>query len=251
MCGRYALTLPPDAVRRYFGYADQPNFPPRYNIAPTQPIAIMRLERGADGALQRRFALVRWGLLPSWVKDPKSFPLIINARDDGLPDKPSFRGAMRHRRCIVLADGFYEWLKTPLKTKAPKRPFLIRRPDRAPIGFAGLWEHWLGADGSELETACIVTTHANGVMSAVHDRMPAILESADFAAWLDTREVAPQDAMRLVRPAPDEALELLAIGPAVGKVGNDGPDLQAPVAALISERDAPSPLAARPVSEDS
>jgi putative SOS response-associated peptidase YedK len=122
-------------------------------------------------------------------------------------------------------------MKTPLKTRAPKRPFLIRRPDRAPLGFAGLWEHWLGADGSEIETACIVTTHANGRMAAVHDRMPAILEPDEFAAWLDARASAPQDAMRLLRPAPDEALELLAIGPSVGKVGNDGPQLQTPLAA--------------------
>ena len=228
MCGRYAITLPPDAMRAYFAYVEQPNFPPRYNIAPTQPIPIVRLERDRDGGAARHFALVRWGLLPAWVKDPKAFPLIINARDDGLPDKASFRGAMRHRRCIVIADAFYEWMKTPMKTRAPKRPFMIRRKSGAPMAFAGLWEHWLGADGSEVETACIVTTSANGLVAAIHDRMPAILEPADFEPWLDTRGTSPEQAMRLVRPAPDDALEMVEIGPAIGSVANDGAGLQAP-----------------------
>lgn len=228
MCGRYAVTTPPEAVRAYFGYVEQPNFPPRYNIAPTQPIPVVRLERERDQGRARHFALVRWGLLPSWVKDPRDFPLIIDARDDSLLTKASFRGAMRHRRCLVVADGFYEWRKTPLKTRAPKQPFLIRRVDGAPLAFAGLWESWLGADGSELDTACIVTTQANGLVAAIHDRMPAILEPGDFDAWLDERATSPEQAMRLIRPAPDDALEMIEIGPAVGDVANDGPQLQTP-----------------------
>lgn len=229
MCGRYAITLPPEAVRAYFGYVEQPNFPPRYNVAPTQPIAIVRLERERDGAKARHFALVRWGLIPSWVKVPRDFPLIINARDDSILTKASFRGAIRHRRCLVIADGFYEWRKTPLKTRAPKQPFLIRRPNRGPIAFAGLWESWLGADGSEIDTACIVTTTANGLVGAIHDRMPAILEPKDFDAWLDERATTPEEAMRLIRPAPGETLEMIEIGPDVGKVANDAPELQTPV----------------------
>lgn len=234
MCGRYAITLPPQAVRDYFGYDEQPNFPPRYNIAPTQPIPIVRLERDRDAGARRHFALVRWGLIPSWVKDPRDFPLIINARDDSIPVKASFRTAIRHRRCLVIADGFYEWRKTPLKTRAPKQPFLIRRPNGGPIAFAGLWESWLGADGSEVDTACIVTTHANGLMAAIHDRMPAILEPAQFDDWLDERRTTPDEAMRLIRPAPDATLELVEVGPAVGNVAHDGPQLQEPVARAIS-----------------
>jgi len=228
MCGRYALTLPPEAVRAYFDYVEQPNFPPRYNIAPTQPIPIMRLERDRDQGRVRHFALVRWGLLPSWVKDPREFPLIINARDDTILAKASFRAAIRHRRCLVIADGFYEWRKTPLKTRAPKQPFLIRRVDRAPLAFAGLWESWLGADGSELDTACIVTTPANGLLAAIHDRMPAILDPENFDAWLDERKTTPDEAMRLIRPAPDDLLEMVEIDPAVGNGANDGPQIQTP-----------------------
>jgi putative SOS response-associated peptidase YedK len=229
MCGRYAITLPPDAVRAYFGYVEQPNFPPRYNIAPTQPIPIVRLERDRDGGAKRHFALVRWGLIPGWVKDPREFPLIINARDDALAVKASYRAAIRHRRCLVIADGFYEWRKTPLKTRAPKQPFLIRRVGGAPMAFAGLWESWLGADGSEIDTACIVTTTANGLIGAVHDRMPAILEPRDFDAWLDERATPPDEAVALIKPAANEALEMIEIGPAVGAVANDGPQIQTPV----------------------
>ena len=229
MCGRYAITLPPEAVRAYFGYTDQPNFPPRYNIAPTQPIPVVRLERDRLGATRRRFALMRWGLIPSWVKDPRDFPLIINARDDSILAKASFCGAIRHRRCLIVADGFYEWRKTPLKTRAPKQPFLIRRRDGQPMAFAGLWESWLGAEGSELDTACIVTTTANVLVAAIHDRMPAILEPQHFEAWLDERATTPEQAMRLIKSAPDDALEMIEIGPAVGKVGNDGPEIQTPV----------------------
>ena len=215
MCGRYALTLPPAAVRAYFGYVDQPNFPPRYNIAPTQPIAIMRLEQGV-----RRFALARWGFLPAFVKDPKDFPLILNARAEGIADKPSFRAAIRRRRCIVLADGFYEWRRLG---KA-RQPFLIRRPDGAPLAFAGLWEGWGAADGSEIDTACIITCGPNGVMAAIHDRMPVILPPEVFGLWLDPHAEG-KDILPLLRPAPDDDLELVAVSTAVNSVANDGPAL--------------------------
>lgn len=154
MCGRYAMTLPPEAARSYFRYGEIPNFPPRYNIAPTQPIPIVRL----DGAGSRRFALVRWGFIPSFVKDMKAFPLIINAKAEGIDGKPSFRAAVRRRRCLIIADGFYEWRQDGSGSKAPKQPFLMRRPDGGPMAFAGLYETWQAAEGSEIETACIITT---------------------------------------------------------------------------------------------
>lgn len=218
MCGRFALTLPPEAVRSYFGYREQPNFPPRYNIAPTQPIALVRQEAG-----HRTFALARWGFLPAFVKDMREFPLILNARAEGIEVKPSFRAAIRRRRCLIMADGFYEWRRLG---KA-RQPFLIRRPNRGPIAFAGLWETWHAPDGSEIDTACIITCGPNAVVSAIHDRMPVILDPAAFSFWLDPS--SPADAvLGLLRPAPDHALELLPVSSAVNAATNEGPDVQEP-----------------------
>ena len=139
MCGRYAITLPPEAIRALFGYLEQPNFPPRYNIAPTQPIPDRDRTRAHRSDSERHFLLVRWGFLPGFVKDPKEFPLIINARAETLAEKPSFRAAFKRRRCLVIADGFYEWRRAaPGVAKGPKQPYLIRRVDGAPMGFAGL-----------------------------------------------------------------------------------------------------------------
>ena len=196
MCGRYALTATPDEVRRTFGYVDRPNFPPRDDIRPTEPIAIVVVAEGV-----RRFRLVRWGFVPSWVKDPAAFSLLINARAETALDKPSFRGAMRHGRCLVPATGFVEWQPTGA---ARKRPFRIAPRDGGIIAFAGLTETWAGADGSEIDTAAILTVDANATVAAVHDRMPAVIAEADFAAWLDTARVRAEDAAKLLRPAPDD-----------------------------------------------
>src|SRR5262245_23047210 len=133
MCGRYNITTAPEAIRRLFRYAEQPNFPPRYNVAPTQPVPIVRLENG-----ERHFALVRWGLIPGWVKDPKDFSLLINARGESVNEKPAFRNAMKYRRCLFPADGFYEW-----KEIAGRRRSYHARPKQGgPVAFAGLWEVW-------------------------------------------------------------------------------------------------------------
>lgn len=229
MCGRYAITLPPQGVREFFGYLEQPNFPPRYNIAPTQPVPVVRLERAADGRFERRFQLVRWGFLPGFVEDPRSFPLIFNARAESALDKPSFRAAMKRRRCLFVADAFYEWRREPGKGRARNsRPFLFRRADGAPMGLAGLFETWSGADGSEIDTACILTTSANGAVVAVHDRMPAIVDVKLFDSWLNCEDVAAEAAWRLLRPAENDVLEFFEIGPDVNKVANDGPWIQAP-----------------------
>jgi putative SOS response-associated peptidase YedK len=233
MCGRYAITLPPEAIRALFGYLEQPNFPPRYNIAPTQPIPVVTA--GAHtGGRERHFLLVRWGFLPGFVKDPKTFPLLINARAETLAQKPSFRAALKRRRCLVIADGFYEWRRDGLSgPKGPKQPYLIRRVDQAPIGFAGLMETWSDPNGGEIDTACIITTFANGLMAAVHDRMPAIIQPETFSTWLDNDGVDVAGASALLRPAPDEALELVPIGPAVNRVANDDPAVQTPVGEAI------------------
>src|SRR5262245_27891254 len=194
MCGRYLIISSPEAFRRLFAYSEQPNFPPRYNVAPTQPVPIMRLHEG-----KRQFALVRWGLIPSWVKDPRTFTLLINARGESVIEKPAFRAAMRRRRCIFLTDGFYEWKEEG----ARKRPYYVRMKNGGPMPLAGIWETWTGPNGEEQETAAIVTTEANRTLSAIHHRMPVILEPSGFDFWLDTVNVDAKTAAAAIAPAPD------------------------------------------------
>ncbi len=235
MCGRYAITLPPEAVRGAFAYAEHPNFPPRFNIAPTQPIPVVRADPWSAG-LARHFILMRWGFLPGFVKDPKTFPLIVNARAETLAQKPSFRAALKRRRCLVIADGFYEWRRDAGaggRRQPGRRPYLVRRTGGEPMGFAGLYETWCDPTGGEIDTACIVTTAANRLVGQLHDRMPAILEPGSFAAWLDVDGVDAGRALALLEPAPEETLELVEIGPAVNRVANDDASLQTPVAAPI------------------
>ncbi|HYP57829.1 MAG TPA: SOS response-associated peptidase [Beijerinckia sp.] len=227
MCGRFAVTLPPEAVRQFFRYIEQPNFPPRYNIAPTQPVPIVRGERDSSGQIIRHFALVRWGFLPSFVKDPKPFPLIFNARCESLLTKASFKNAMRRRRCLFIADAFYEW-RREAKGKAG-RPFLFRRRDRAPLGLGGLWETWIGPNGEEVDTGCIITTPANGATAAIHERLPAILEPERFDLWLEQDETKADEAFVLLRPPHNDVLEFFEIGAGVNKADNDGPEIQEPV----------------------
>jgi putative SOS response-associated peptidase YedK len=226
MCGRYAITLPPEAVRAFFNYIEQPNFPPRYNVAPTQPIPIVAAREHTAGA-ERHFRLVRWGFLPAFVKDAKTFPLIINARGEGIAEKASFRAAFKRRRCLVVADGYYEW--RVIAPKQPKQPYLIRRIDRAPMGFAGLYETYMDATGGELDSACIITTSANALTREVHDRMPVIVPQEAFSAWLDNEATSPADALDMLRPAPEDLLELTPISRSIGNFANDTEAVQAPV----------------------
>ena len=221
MCSRFTLISDPEAIRATFGYANQPNFPPRHNIAPTQPIAIVRV--GGNGA--RELVLVRWGLVPSWVKDPQDFSTIINARCETAAAKPSFRAAMRHRRCLIPADGFIEWTGQ----KGSKRPFFIKRGDQGLLAFAGLWEHWQGADGSEIESAVILTTQANATVSPLHNRMPVILNPEQFDAWLDCKRLAPDDVAEFLGPAEDDLLEAVEVHPRINNPANDTPDILEPL----------------------
>jgi putative SOS response-associated peptidase YedK len=226
MCGRYAITSAPEAIRRLFGYADQPNFPPRYNVAPTQPIPVVRLVEG-----QRRFALVRWGLLPSWVKDPKTFTLLINARGESVCDKPAFRAAMRRRRCLIPADGFYEWKRAG----ARKQPYYVHLKAGGPLAFAGLWETWMGPNGEELESAAIVTTNANALLAPIHDRMPVVLEPQAFDLWLDCENVDAETAAALIAPARAGLLAVYPVSTAVNRVANDDASLIAPAEEIRAE----------------
>jgi putative SOS response-associated peptidase YedK len=221
MCSRYSLTSPPEAVRAYFGYRDTPNFPPRYNIAPTQPVAVVRLNREGE----RQFRLMRWGLLPSFVKDPKRFPTLINARAEEVLDKPSFRHAMRYRRCLVVADGFYEWTGP----KGKRRPFLLRPRQPQLIAFAGIYERWRDQEGGETDTVAILTCPANSMVAALHDRMPVVLPLEHFAAWLDVKATPAEAALALLQPAPDDLLEAIELHPKINDSKRDEPDIQEPL----------------------
>ncbi len=221
MCSRYSLTSPHEAVRATFGYKNAAEFPPRYNIAPTQPVAIVRINH----AKERELALVRWGLIPSWAKEPEKFATLINARSETAAEKASFRASLRHRRCIVPADGFYEWTGKP----GHKQPHLIRQRSGETMGLAGLWEHWLGADGSEVETMAILTVEGNRDMSGIHDRMPAILAPQDYDSWLDCSSGSSVGMGKLLRPAAVGLLEIIAVSRELNNPRNDRPDVQEPI----------------------
>jgi len=221
MCGRYAVTTAPEAMRALFRYLEQPNFPPRYNVAPTQPVAIVRMVEG-----EREFALVRWGLIPAWVKDPRGFSLLINARGESVLDKPAFRNAMKRRRCLFPADGFYEWKREGDR----KQPYFVRLKSGQPMALAGLWETWSGPNGEELETAAIVTTAASRSIAHIHDRMPVVVAPEAFDFWLDPN-VDAQTAAAVIAPAPDAALEAYEVSSAVNRTANDSPDLLEPLRA--------------------
>lgn len=221
MCSRYSLTSPPEAVRAYFGYRDTPNFPARFNIAPTQPVAVV--VRDKEGL--RGFRLMRWGLLPPFVKDPKRFPTLINARAEDAREKPSFRNAMRYRRCLVPADGFYEWTGP----KGKRRPFLLRPRDPPLIAFAGLYERWRDGTGDEIDTVAILTCPANRIIAPLHDRMPVVLAHQDFDAWLDVKGTASEAALALLRPAPDDLFEAIEMHPKINDSKRDEPGIQEPL----------------------
>lgn len=193
MCGLYSFRKSPEETRSLFNYVEQPDFPPRAYVAPGGPMATVRIEQG-----ERHFALVRWGFIPSWVKEVKPGKPLINARGETVVDKPSFRSAMRRRRCLIPADGFYEWQGD---IPGKKQPYFVHRPDDGLFAFAGLWEHWLGSDGSEIETGVIVTTEPNAAIARIHTRMPVVIAPEDYATWLGG-EVA--EAAALIRPAPDD-----------------------------------------------
>src|ERR1700754_1693514 len=176
MCGRFVITSPPAALRLIFGYIEQPNFPPRHHVAPPQPIPVVMVENGI-----RHFRLMRWGLLPAWVKDPRKFTLLINARAETVLEKPAFKNAIKRRRCLIPADGYYEWQASGGR----KRPHFIHRRDETPMGLAGLAETWIGPNGEELDTVAIVTAQANAELTSLHSRVPVTIAACDFERWLD------------------------------------------------------------------
>lgn len=231
MCGRYCLTTPAQAMQRLFGFMGSlPNWPARYNIAPTQLVPIVRLApAGGEGdgagersAPRRELVQARWGLVPFWAKDAAIGAKMINARAEGIAEKPAFRAAFRARRCLVPADGFFEWQASPRR----KRPYWVGlkggTPEvPTPFAFVGLWERWTKApDGAPLESCTIVTTEANALLRPIHERMPVILAPADYESWLDLATPLP-DALALLRPYPAEAMTLHPVSARVNSVRFD------------------------------
>lgn len=196
MCGLYNLSHSSDEVAAYFDYGEEVQFPPRDYVAPGQPVAIVRREEN-DASGAPHFALVRWGFVPSWAKEVMPGKPLINARAETVAEKPSFRNAFRRRRCLVPASGFYEWQGD---VPGRKVPYYVPRADGGLVAFAGVWEHWMGPDGSELESMAILTTAANEALAPIHHRMPVVIRHGDFARWLGADE-APDD---LLKPAPND-----------------------------------------------
>ncbi len=213
MCGRYSLTTPVEAVGRLFQVAERPNLKPRYNIAPSQDAPVVRAGEAGGRVLEP----MRWGLIPSWAKEAKVGYRMINARAETVAQKPAFRGAFRQRRCLVPADGFYEWRKLG----KVKQPYRITLADGGPFAFAGLWERWRAPDGRAVSSFTIITTEANRLLRPIHDRMPVILDAADHDAWLDTAGVGPEEAARPLHPYFAEGLVAVPVSTRVNSPKND------------------------------
>jgi putative SOS response-associated peptidase YedK len=220
MCGRFVITSAPEALRQVFGYIEQPNFPARYNVAPTQPVPVVILENGA-----RHFRLMRWSFLPSWVKDPHKFTVLINARAETVQEKPAFKNAIRRRRCLIPADGYYEWQNRGQR----KQPYLIQPRAGGPIGFAGLAETWMGPNGEEVDTVAIITAEASTGMSVLHHRVPVTIAPDRFADWLDCSSDSAADIMTLLTAPPEGTFAWHPVSPEVNKVANDDAQLLLPI----------------------
>jgi putative SOS response-associated peptidase YedK len=218
MCGRFTLRAPASVVAAQFGLFEVAPFAPRFNIAPSQTIAVVRVP-GDQGRSSRELAWLRWGLIPSWADDPAIGSRMINARSETAADKPAFRAALRRRRCLVVADGFYEWKK---EGKA-RQPYFIHFRDDRPFGFAGLWEVWEGANHAAIESCTLLTTEANGVLRPIHDRMPVIVAPGDYALWLDPAMQDPKRVVPLLRPYPEAEIEAYPVNRLVNSPANDDP----------------------------
>ena len=228
MCGRYTNRLSWTDIVRLYRVASYPgpalNLRPRFNVAPTQDVVAVRTREGTG---DRELAMLRWGLIPAWTKPdaPQRSPL-INARSETVAEKPSFRQAFRRRRCLIVADGFFEWGKG----KSGKQPYWITLADRAPFAFAGLWERWeKSPDGKTVDSCAIVTTEANELVARIHDRMPVILAPEDYESWLDIDGTPADRAQSLLRPYPAAAMTAVPVSARVNSVKNDDEGCVEPV----------------------
>ena len=223
MCGRFALFSPEEILAAMFG-VEGDRFPQAsYNIAPSRDVAVVRI--AAERAGRRELALLRWGLIPSWAKDPAMGNRMINARAESASAKPAFRSAFRRRRCLVPADGFYEWQKAGTR----KQPYYVRMADGKPFALAGLWERWEGP-GAAVASCTILTTDPNALLAPVHDRMPVIVAPADYDRWLDPERQDPAEVMPLVRPYPPDAMVAFPVRTLVNSPAADDPRCIEPAA---------------------
>ena len=227
MCGRYASTLPPEMMEELFKLLNQIEMVPRYNIAPTQPIAAVWEQHG-----RREAHFARWGLVPGWVKDPREFPLLINARVETMAEKPAFRDALKHGRCIIPASGYYEWHTNPDKSK---QPYYITLSDDRPMALAGLYASWMGPNGEEIDSVATITVPANRQKGEIHDRMPAILDEAAIDDWLNVLDVRAAEARQLALPLPDGTLKFHPVSTRVNSARDDDPGLIEPVTVMPPE----------------
>jgi putative SOS response-associated peptidase YedK len=221
MCGRFTLTVDPAEIADTFGSYEFPSqFAPRFNIAPTQPV----LAIPNDAKNKADFFI--WGLIPSWSKDPAIGNKLINARGETLAEKPSFRGSFKYKRCLILADGFFEW-KSQAGSKL-KTPHFIHMKDRKPFAIAGLWDEWHSPDGDTVRSCTIITTDPNELMSTLHNRMPVILHPKDYDLWLDPTPQTPDKLTHLIKPFPTENMSAYPVSTLVNKPGNDRPECVVP-----------------------
>lgn len=216
MCGRFSLATTADDLAEFFGMDVFPEFDPHFNLSPSQPICALRQQ---EKEAKREALWMRWGLIPSWAKDPGIGNRMINARSETVAEKPAFRAAFKKRRCLVPADGFYEWKSEGRK----KQPYFIRSRKDSIMAFAGLWELWSAPDGSEVTSCAILTTQANELMAPIHHRMPVILSPKDFNTWLDTEATKPDSLKKLMMPFSAKKLEAYPVSRFVSNPSNDSP----------------------------
>lgn len=216
MCGRLVIYSSTDYYAGIFGVEASFELNPRYNIPPTFDIPVCRVNQQGD----REFVLMRWGLVPGWSKGPDNRFSMFNARAETVHEKPAYRSAFKKRRCLIPADGFYEWTQSN-----GKQPYFIHRSDNLPLVFAGLWEHWQSKDGNAIESCTIIVTKANSLMQPIHDRMPVILKSEQFNTWLDPRQQAVDELSDMLQPYASAELESYPVSRAVNSPKNDSADL--------------------------
>ena len=221
MCGRFTLTVNPADVQEAFSpYSFPQQFAPRFNIAPTQPVLVIPNDD------QNTADFYVWGLIPMWAKDPSIGNRLINARGETLEEKPAFRSGLKYKRCLILADGFYEWKGA--EGKKVKTPFFIHMKDRKPFAFAGLWDSWNSPEGSLVKSCTIITTEPNELTGIIHNRMPVILHPRDYAKWLDPSPQTPDQLKPLIKPFPAELMDAYPVSTLVNTPANDKPELVVP-----------------------